>query len=70
VPFAAGGPTDAAARLFAEPMRKQLGQSVVIENRPGGGGTTGTEAVVSFIGWAAVPDGTTGNRVDQCYRAL
>lgn len=47
VPFAAGGPTDAAARLFAEPMRKQLGQSVVIENRPGGGGTVGTEAVLS-----------------------
>ena len=47
MPFAAGGPTDAAARLFAEPMRKQLGQSVVIENRPGGGGTAGTEAVLN-----------------------
>jgi tripartite-type tricarboxylate transporter receptor subunit TctC len=47
VPFAAGGPTDAAARLFAEPMRKQIGQSVVIENRPGGGGTAGTEAVLN-----------------------
>ena len=35
VPFAAGGPTDVVARIVTEGMSKQLGQSMVIENRPG-----------------------------------
>jgi tripartite-type tricarboxylate transporter receptor subunit TctC len=54
VPFAAGGPTDVAARLTAEAMRAPLGQSIVIENRGGAGGATGTDAVVN-----AAPDGYT-----------
>ena len=41
VPTAAGGPTDTVARLVAESMSQSLGQSVVIENLSGAGGTTG-----------------------------
>ena len=39
VPFAAGGPTDVVARMLAVPMGKSLGQTVVVENTVGAGGT-------------------------------
>ena len=41
VPFAAGGPTDIIARIVADHMSKTLGQTFVIENVVGAGGTTG-----------------------------
>jgi tripartite-type tricarboxylate transporter receptor subunit TctC len=45
VPFAAGGPVDAAARLFAEGMQGALSTNIVIENRGGGGGVIAADLV-------------------------
>jgi tripartite-type tricarboxylate transporter receptor subunit TctC len=46
VPFSAGGPTDAMARILAEHMRTTLGQNLVIENVTGAGGSLGVGRVV------------------------
>lgn len=54
VPFAAGGPTDALARLLSERMRDALGQIVLIENVPGASGSIGVGRVAR-----AAPDGHT-----------
>lgn len=54
VPFAAGGPTDVVARSLGAAMSKTLGQSIVVENRPGAGGTLAATHVVR-----AAPDGYT-----------
>ncbi|CAN5511529.1 tripartite tricarboxylate transporter substrate binding protein [soil metagenome] len=54
VPFAAGGPTDASARVIGRAMSVLLGQPVIIENKPGGGGMLGTTQVAQ-----ATPDGYT-----------
>ncbi|MBK7660733.1 MAG: tripartite tricarboxylate transporter substrate binding protein BugD [Betaproteobacteria bacterium] len=54
VPFAAGGPTDTVARLVSQSMSKSLGQTVIVENVAGAGGTIGPKRVS-----AAKPDGYT-----------
>src|SRR6187551_908253 len=54
VPFPAGGPSDVVARIVAEHMGKVLGQTMVIENVGGAGGTLGSGRVAS-----AAPDGYT-----------
>ena len=52
VPYPPGGPIDALARLIAQEGASDLGQSIVVENRPGGSGIIGTNAVAR-----AEPDG-------------
>src|ERR671930_2579177 len=42
VPYPPGGGTDVIARIYQEPLSKQLGQPIVIENRGGAGGSLGT----------------------------
>lgn len=54
VPFAAGGTTDIVARMMADHMSRTLGQSIVVENVAGAGGTTGATRVAK-----ATPDGYT-----------
>jgi tripartite-type tricarboxylate transporter receptor subunit TctC len=52
VTFPPGGQTDVVARLIQPHLEARLGQPVVVENRPGAGGTIGVDAVAK-----AVPDG-------------
>lgn len=47
VPFSAGGPTDFIARLVAEPLGKELGQPVIIQNKPGASGNVGYQSVLN-----------------------
>jgi tripartite-type tricarboxylate transporter receptor subunit TctC len=54
VPYAVGGSSDVVARLIAERMRDRLGQSIVIDNRPGAGAIIGSQFVAK-----SAPDGYT-----------
>lgn len=54
VPYAAGGPTDVIARLLAKRIGSDLGQTVLVENKAGAGGSIGVDAAVK-----AAPDGYT-----------
>ncbi|WP_170985099.1 tripartite tricarboxylate transporter substrate binding protein [Roseomonas sp. AR75] len=54
VPFAPGGSTDLSARFLADGLTQRLGVSVIVENRPGAGATTGSQVVAD-----AAPDGQT-----------
>lgn len=49
VGYAAGGPVDAAARLFAPALAKELGMPVIVENRPGASGVMGGDSVAKAI---------------------
>ena len=54
VPYIPGSPVDAAARVIVQQLQVRLGQSIIVENRPGAGTTIGTKAVAG-----AAPDGYT-----------
>src|SRR5271170_1075963 len=54
VPFAAGATPDLVARLIADSLQAKLGQTFIVENKPGASGNTGTDAVAK-----AEPDGST-----------
>jgi tripartite-type tricarboxylate transporter receptor subunit TctC len=62
--FAPGGGTDILARAIATPVSESLGQPVVVDNRPGAGGTMGSEFVAR-----AAPDGYTIIMVASTYTA-
>ena len=54
VPYPPGGTTDVLARIMAQRLTEQMGQTFIVENKPGGGNNIGTEAVIN-----AAPDGYT-----------
>src|SRR5882724_4519985 len=62
VPYAPGGGTDVFSRLLAAQMEREFGQTLVVDNRGGGGSTIGTQAVAT-----AQPDGYTIGMVDSAF---
>src|ERR1700756_2516634 len=70
VPFAPGGGTDVVARTLAHDMEKDLGRSVIIENKPGAGTIVGTQAVaVSKADGYTLLMGTFANAVNPSLNA-
>jgi tripartite-type tricarboxylate transporter receptor subunit TctC len=65
VPLAPGGGNDAIARMVGSRLQERLGQSVVVDNRPGAGGVVGTE-----IAARAAPDGYTMIVVNNSHVAM
>lgn len=63
-PFPPGGGTDLLSRIIAQPVGESLGQTVVVDNRPGAGGAIGAELTVR-----AAPDGHTLVMVSSSYTA-
>jgi tripartite-type tricarboxylate transporter receptor subunit TctC len=61
-PFAPGGGSDFTSRLIAEKMSARLGQTVIVENKPGAGGNLGAEAAIK-----AAPDGYTYLTISGSY---
>src|SRR5580765_1618459 len=54
IPFAGGSASDVVARIMLDKMSKNMGQTIIVENRPGAGGNSGTGAAAK-----ATPDGYT-----------
>jgi tripartite-type tricarboxylate transporter receptor subunit TctC len=73
VPFPAGGPTDMMGRIAGRQISSALGQNVVVENRPGAGGTIGSQDVAhaNADGYTLLLGGTNTNAINAAiYRNL
>jgi tripartite-type tricarboxylate transporter receptor subunit TctC len=69
VPFPAGGPTDLMGRLAAQWLSSRLGQSVIVENQAGAGGTIGSRTVAraSADGYTLLLGGTNSNAISPAF---
>src|SRR5207247_4862004 len=72
VPYTAGGSSDVVARFNAERMRDRLGQSIVIENRPGAGAIVGSQFVAKSAadGYTLLLGGVSTHAVNPHLRKL